>query len=240
MLQSHFLNLRSPESLARLAEWVDDEIETETVICPLKDGHRRGGRRLTNLTVALPGRRVEDIVWTWYSECLLTDRVLELFKSSGFTGFEVKPAKARYKRAKEEPPRLWELVVNGSAGVASPESGIKLMEHCPACNLSYYSSCTNPGKLIDVAQWDGTDLFTVWPLGNYIFVTQRAAQMIHHTGLTGAVLRFPGDLDFSGNRTGKISVDLSSYPPPDQRSRGGSGGSSGGNSEFSEFRGHHT
>lgn len=216
MHQPKFLHLDSGTSLRKLAEWIDDDIDTDKVVCPVSDGHQRGGKRLTNLSVALSGSSVEDIVWTWYSECLVSDRVLELFRAGGFTGFDVKPVKVRFKRSKDQPPKLWELVVTGSAGTAPPESGVKLLEHCSGCNLSYYSSCTNPSRLIDGSRWDGSDFFTVWPLGKYIFVTERVAQMIRAERLTGAALKAPGELDFSGNRTGKISVDLSSYPMPEE------------------------
>lgn len=219
MHQPMFWHFDSGPSTSKLAEWADDMDYESTVTCAINDGHQRAGKRLPHLSVSLPGSRVEDIVWTWYSECLVTDRVLELFKAHGFTGFKVKPVKVRFKRAKEEPPRLWELVVTGSAGVAPPESGIKLLEHCSGCDLSYYSSCTDPSKLIDAAKWDGSDLFNVWPLGKYIFVTERVAQMIRYEGLTGATLKLPDELDFSGNRTGRISVDVSSYPMSERSSQ---------------------
>ena len=51
--------------------------------------------------------------------------------------------------------------------------------------------CTNTAKLIDAAQWDGSDLFIVWPLPRFIFVTDPAAEIIRANRLTGAVLVEP-------------------------------------------------
>jgi hypothetical protein len=217
MNRPQFFHLGSTESLARLAEWVDAEIDTEKVVCPVNDGHQRGGKRLTNLSVSLPGHTIEGFVWTWYSECLLTDRVLELFKSSGFTGFEVKQVKARYKRSTEVPPRLWELVVTGWAGVAPPKSGIKLIEDCPVCGHKAYSAPTNLARLINPSQWDGSDFFMVWPLPKYIFTTDRVAQVIRANRVAGAVLSRPEDLSFSPDDT--IGGGRLSYWMPEERAR---------------------
>ena len=164
-------------STARLAEWVHGQVKLDSVRCPMKEGHRRGGKRLTDLTVALRGRGVEDFVWTWHSECLIQDHVLDFFHTSGFSGFDVKPVKAKFKRAaNDDPPRLWELIVTGWAGMASAESGIKLTEECRGCGLLVYSGWTDSSKLIDVSQWDGSDFFIVWPMPKFIFVTDRVAR----------------------------------------------------------------
>ena len=215
MHQPKFWNMRSAMSTSKCAEWAHDEMELETVVCPTNEGHHGPGKRLTDLSVTLPGGTVEDIVWTWYSECLVTDRVLELFKSSGFTGFEVKPAKARFKRSTEQPPRLWELIVTGWAGMASSESGIRLIEHCKNCGLTKYSAGVCPDKLIDVSKWDGNDFFMVWPLPKYVFITDRVAQIVRGNYLSGAVLTPPSELDLSGGfGPGRLS-----YHMPHQRAR---------------------
>ena len=215
MSEMQFWNLHGPNSTAKLAEWAHDEMELEQVICPADEGHRRGGRRLTDLSVTLPGGAVQDFVWTWYSECLLQDHVLELFRSNGFTGFEVKPVKAEFKRATDrKPPRLWEMVVTGWGGFAPPESGFRVIRHCEACGHTVYSGCTNPDKIIDASQWDGSDFFIVWPLPRYIFVTSRVVQAIRDNRLMGVVLRTPGELEIDGASPGRLS-----YWMPEERAR---------------------
>lgn len=212
-----FWHLGQPELTRRLAEWVDDEVELDQVICPRNPGHRRGGKRLSDLSVILPGPPVEDFVWTWYSECLIQDRVLNLFREAGLTGFEVKPVRARFRRLQSiAPPRLWELVVTGWAGMAPPESGVRLVESCPGCGLLGYSSVTNPSQLISESQWDGSDFFIVWPLVRFVFVTERAAQVVRANQLKGARLVPPRELKFSG---GTIGGGRLSYWMPEERAR---------------------
>lgn len=197
MAENSFWNLRKSDGTARLAEWVPGKINTEIVRCPNRDGHQRGGKRLSNLSVGLRGKGVQDFVWTWLSDCLIQDHVLELFRKSGFTGFDVKPVMARFKRGSEcDPPRLWELAVTGWGGMASRDSGIKLTEECLACGLLRYSRCVNPAKIIDVSQWDGSDFFMVWPMPKFIFVSDRVAKSIRENGFTGAFLVRPADLAF--------------------------------------------
>ena len=205
------------ESSSRRADWADGEVETEKIICPVSDGHQRGGKRLTDLSVTLPGNNTEDFVWTWGNECLLTDRVLELFESEGFTGFEFKPVKARYNGLKQTPPRLWELVVTGWAGIAPSESGIKIIESecCQSCGYLGYSGCLHSDKLIEESQWDGSDFFMVWPLPRFIFITDRVAEVIYREHITGAVIQSPMELDFSsGFGPGRLS-----YWMPEARAR---------------------
>jgi hypothetical protein len=201
-IQERFWCLRGSDSSARLADWAKDEVDTEKIICPIYPGHQRQGRRLSDLSLVLPRHTVEDFVWQWGSGCLIQDRVLELFKGSGFTGFEVKSARARFKRPNGWPPRLWEFVVTGWAGMAACESGIRLANSCEACGSLDYSACENSGALIDARQWDGSDFFMVWPLPLFIFVTDRVAQLIFDSRLTGAVLKKPEELDLSGDGFG--------------------------------------
>ena len=192
-----------------------------------RDGNRTGGlpnqrRTSTGRQTSdgpqrrLTGRTVQDFVWTWQSECLVQDDVLKLFKASGLTGYEVKPVKARFNRASErECPRLWEIIVTGWAGLASAESGIKLVERCNACGDLGYSGCNDPERLIDVSRWDGSDFFMVWPLPKYTFVTDRVAQIIRDNRLTGAILKQPRELDLSGGfGPGRLS-----YWMPQERAR---------------------
>src|SRR5207249_10616975 len=144
-----FWHLYGPDNNRKCAEWAD-EMDLEAVVCPADKGHQRGGKRLMDLSVLLPGERVEDFVWTWLSECLIQDRVLNFLREQQFTGFDVKPVKARFKdNAAGPPPKLWELVVTGWGGLAPPESGIELIYRCDACGKLKYSGLSNPEKLID-------------------------------------------------------------------------------------------
>lgn len=220
-----FWHLRGSESTRKLAEWAHGEIKSEKIVCPLDESHILSGRRLTDLSVTLPGGAVQDIVWTWLSECLLRDHVLELFRKNGFSGFDVKPVKARFKRrGADEPPRLWELVLTGWGGLARPDSGIRRVSYCPGCQFAKYSGLTDPRRLIDEAQWDGSDFFMVWPMPKFIFVTKRVADCIRDHKLGGLVLERVGDMKprgASGFSPGQLSEMM---PEPRARALGEAAG----------------
>lgn len=184
-----FWELCKPESTRKYAEWDQDVMDLEQVLCPADPAHRRGGKRLSDLNVLLPRGPIQDFVWTWQSECLIQEHVLDLFRREGFTGFAVKPVKSRFKKDGEKPPTLWELVRTGWGGLARPESGIERIRFCEACKSVKYSGLNNPKLLIDETQWDGSDFFTVWPLPLFIFITQRVVDCIRDHRLTGIALK---------------------------------------------------
>lgn len=216
MANNHFWELSKPDSTRKYAEWVDDEIETEQVICPVDPGHRRGGKRLTDLSVLLPRGTVQDLVWTWYSECLIQDHVLNLFRQEGFSGFEVKPAKARFKGSTDKPPRLWELVVTGWGGLARPESGIHRTRYCETCQSVRYSGIKDASQLIDENTWDGSDFFIVWPMPLFILISYRVADCIRDHRLSGVVLKPTEELRTVNDTIGGGRL---SYWMPESRAR---------------------
>ena len=155
--------------------------------------------------VRLAGSIVKDITWTWNHQCLIRDRVLRLFREQGFTGFGVHPVSAKWKRlrakrgeAMPEIPPIWELTPFGWGGVASEESGMKWMSTDAATGRRLYSKYTDPSKLVDENQWDGSDFFILWPLPAHIYVSDRVAQFILSEHLTGAKLTRTQDLVWPG------------------------------------------
>ena len=199
-----FWHLTYPDSTRGMA---DGSCEYEpSITCPLDSGHTRAGRQIRYRYVELTSTWIADFVWTWTSDCFLPERTLALFQEAELTGFDVRPVTVRWKvrRAQPDPedsnpgvagrvaaqvpvPRLWELVVTGRGGVAPPDSGVRLVRSCPACGSKKYSDFTDPERLIDERQWDGSDFFKVWPFG-YTFVADRVVQLIQANGLRGANL----------------------------------------------------
>ncbi len=87
---------------------------------------------------------------------------------------------------------------------------------CPDCGLLVYSSFTNPSELIDTSLWDGSDVFMVWPLPKFIFVSERVAQLVRNHHLTGVVLQRPEELQAT---SGTLSPGRLSYRMPEARAR---------------------
>jgi len=207
-----------------LADWEEGGGELEQVVCPVNPKHRRGGKRTTNLSVVFHSSELFDVMWTWGDECLIQQHVLDAFEQQAFSGFQVKPVEARFKHpVPSEPPRLWELVVTGWAGPASPESGIRLDEErsCLHCGSLHYTRPTDYSRLIDETKWDGSDFFMVWPFPKYIFVTDRVREFIQKNDLRLTQFTRPGDLQDpilqqlkSGPSPGRLS-----YWMPEDRAR---------------------
>jgi hypothetical protein len=180
-----------------LAEW-SDAVRLERIVCPVDPEHRRGGKRIGDLVIILPSPKIGDFVWTWYGECLMTDRVLNLFRKARFTGFAARPVTV--ERIKRVPrggqtvvPVLWELAVTGKGGDPHPDSGIRVFKTCDACNLVRYSSYRN-GIIVDEQQWDGSDFFTVNGYPKFTLVTERVKDLIVANGLTNCMLVPSSDL----------------------------------------------
>lgn len=216
-------NWKSPR---HRAEWDHNAMDLELVECPLYPGHKRTGKRLTNLSVVLPDRDVQNFVWTFQGECMVQDSTLEFFRDTDITGFELKPVKARFATRPEKPPRLWEIIVTGWAGMAKPESGIHYdeTESCSVCGMLRYTGLKSPAELIDETQWDGSDFFKVWPMPRFIFVTNRVVELIRKHHLTGAYPKLvtklektksfgPGRLRYymSDDRAKELGIPLGIY-----------------------------
>lgn len=138
------------------------------------------------LTIDLPSPNIGDFLTTWGGLQIITDKVAQLFKEQGFSGYELKPVRINKIKRMRKPkpiPKLWEFVVTGFAGMAPIESGVKLTYKCEACNHIEYSSCTNVSALIDMYQWDGSDFFSVYPMGSFL-VTERVKNLIEEKKLT--------------------------------------------------------
>jgi hypothetical protein len=211
----HMSRLRTTSKY--LAEWNNEEMADalESVFCSADEGHRHGGSRLSDLSLILPDTEVQDFVWTWQSECLVTENTLEWLHANGFTGFEVKPVRAKFRKSKKSPPVLWELIVTGWAGLAKAESGIGLDESrsCRVCGYLRYTGLESPRELIDPNRWDGSDFFMVWPLPRFIFISDRLAQAILERDLVGVQVRPVPEI---GRMDGFAPGRLHYYMPDDR------------------------
>jgi hypothetical protein len=181
-----FWFLRAPSREQPVEEAPDSK--HEIIICPADEGHRRGGSVVGGLSVILDPSGVRDFVWTWGNDILVSQRVLDLFKEYRVTGFQPMPAKTSYpKPITARPPKLFEFIVTGWGGWAAPAAGVSLVESCPACGDKIYT-IAEPSRLIDPAAWDGSDLFLVWPLPGYRFVSDRLAAILRQEKASGVEL----------------------------------------------------
>ncbi len=168
----------------------DAIVGEEIIPCPLDPGHPGiGWYRINDLVAKLRSPKVRDVMNTWHSDYIITDRVATMFKEQGFTGYELRhvdvklPQTDRFRRV--IPPVLWELKATGWGGIAPESSGIKLVTICPGCCYTHYTALLHPEHLIDESQWDGSDFFFVWPMPGFIFITERVKDYVKEKRLKG-------------------------------------------------------
>jgi hypothetical protein len=214
MISQLFWHLDAPDE--RLAKEAPDT-NYEKVICPADPEHQRAGKRISNLSVILDSRGVRDFTWTWFSDMLVSRKVLDLFKKYRVTGYETAPAKASYRTGIQvRPPDLFELVVTGWGGWAAPAASVRLESSCPACGDKEYL-ITNPTRLIDPAAWDGSDLFIVWPLPRFRFASSRLASILRKENVSGVKLVPAAKIPLErGETVGPASI---TYWMPEGRAR---------------------
>lgn len=225
-----FWRLNQPNSTRGMAETDNSELKRlETQYGEMMPWFRMC--RVPNVPqpIKLGGSSVKDFTWTWYCQCIIQDRVLQMFRNEGFTGFQVHPISAKWKRrpkiAKhcidnvDAIPKLWELIPIGWGGVAPEESGVHLLRIRPSDRRRTYSKFTDPSRLISESQWDGSDFFILWPLAGHIFITDRVAQFIKKEKLAGAVLTRIQDMRWPGGIGDECMPGQLRYYLPEPRAR---------------------
>jgi len=171
-----------------LEEWATEyrpadvqDIDYESITCSLVPGHRRAGARIGDLHL-LTSKHIGDFIWTYMSECVVTDTVASLLTGEGLTGFRLRNASiatagSSQTKSTYSVPKVWELEVQGKGGNAHPDSGIRVLYVCPECGYKAYSSFRN-GIIVDETQWDRSDFFTVNGYRKHIIVTERVKDLI--------------------------------------------------------------
>lgn len=152
------------------SDWLVDK-------CPQNDAHVDGGTQIGETSFYVRHNyRNQMIIWAVH-ECLVHDRLIDMFKDAGFTGFRTRPATLKYLDGKIT-TNYNEFIVTGWAGIIRPESGMRLVEQCPHCHWKVYSPITNYKSLIDWSQWTGDDVFIAYPLVSRILVTERVGKFL--------------------------------------------------------------
>ncbi|MEW6350874.1 MAG: HEAT repeat domain-containing protein [Thermodesulfobacteriota bacterium] len=171
------------------AEWSDKAVGVEI---GRLSGHI--GTPVVDLTIVLTSRKVGDFVWSWYGDCIVTEATLSLFRDEGFTGFVARPVTvekikrvSRKLREQLAIPPLWELRITGKGGDAAPESGIRVRHIDEKTGGRSYTSYRN-GIIVDEANWDGYDFFTINGYPKYILVTERVKELVIARHLTNCTL----------------------------------------------------
>jgi hypothetical protein len=199
-----------------------DQNPNEVTLCPATTGwnQHRCSRRVADLELEVRHTRHDEwIVAAFCQGLVMHARLLEEFEKRSLTGYRLRPATVRFRDGSLS-REYSQLVVTGWAGVAPPESGIELIEACGQCGYKRYSALERPEHLIDWSQWTGDDFFMVWPLPNYIMITERVASVLRELTVNSYRLKDPRQLQQQysfGYTVGR----LSQYLPEDLASKYG-------------------
>ena len=193
-----------PKAAYRRPEWETvygaadvKDIKYESIICSLVPAHRRAGARIgdPHLITSSP---FGDFIWTYMSECVVTDHVMSFFREEHLKGFNprsasIASASGGRTRNTGSIPKVWELEVQGKGGNTHPDSGIHLLYVCPECGYTVYSSFQN-GIIMDKDQWDGSDFFTVNGYPKHIIITEKVKDLIIRKQFTNCAIFRSEDL----------------------------------------------
>ena len=168
--------------------------QTEQVSCPVTAGHARKRRVGTLAMQVKHNSRDERLIWLWGWGCVIHTGLATELEARGLTGFRLRPATVRFRDGILSHDYS-ELVTIGWAGIARPESGIRLLEECPGCLYRKYSALQDADLMIDWQQWSGDDLFIVWPLPAITFITKRVADALKELRVRSYSLESPRKLE---------------------------------------------
>lgn len=185
---NNFYILDDPEDLPEnhYTEYTDS-VNFEQIVCSKTKGHYRPGKRITKLSVVVPSCN-NDIIWTWYHDCLINKKVVSLLKDNNISGYILEDVFiARDKRkGKSFNKKLYNLVVVGNGGNIHPSSGYKIIEVCEQCGSKKKQDFTN-GLIVDYALWDKSDIITVKEYPKYFLVTEKVKSLFENNRITGCV-----------------------------------------------------
>jgi hypothetical protein len=219
-----YFNLHAPSSEHLLAYHLEGaERHDEVIPCPISTDHFDGRRRVNNLALEVKhNKRDEQIIWPWIPGGVVVHKqLLAEFKRHGFTGYRLKSATVRFRDGVISQDYR-ELVVTGWAGVARPESGIRIVESCPACHWKKYSGLTDVEQLIDWSKWTGEDFFIIWPFASSILITERVSELLLNLHVRSFDLRGLQDVHPIIRESGFTVARLSNFMPPDLAMKYGS------------------
>jgi len=157
---------------------------TET--CRGDPDHAKRQIRPSPLRLVFTGGVTTDFMWSQYSEAIATPRVAEAFREGGVTGCKFVPVELENTMGDEVASEFLELRVVGWGGNATASSGIRVIKECPHCQRQVFTGYTQPELIFDSSQWDGSDVFLIWPLPRYILVTSKVANILERNRFSGA------------------------------------------------------
>ena len=161
------------------------KLKTTTKPCSFDPSHNILERWERPLEVIAPVRPFTDFEWTVYGDLIVTNDVKTVLIEAGFTG--VRFRQVNFFSSSKSPfgRDSVELEVIGWGGRARKESGIEILEECPGCRRREYLGYEHPSMLFNASEWDGSDVFMIWPMPRVIFITDTVRRSILNWKFSG-------------------------------------------------------
>jgi hypothetical protein len=154
-------------------------------LCRGNPDHSERQIRPNPLRLEFRGARMADFMWTVYGEPIVTEEVVAAFRGAGITGCEFSLVELQNTLGDAVASDLYEMRSIGWGGMAAKASGIRVLEECPFCKRRVFSGYSNAGELFDLDAWDGSDVFTIWPLPRYLLSVEAVKQLLAKHRFTG-------------------------------------------------------
>ena len=164
-------------------------LSMETTLCPLNAGlpsqHAMRQRWQHPLKILAPVQRMTDFEWTVFRDIVIEKDIVDGLQKAKLSGVTFQPVQLYTTTETPIGRQAFELTVTGWGGMARPESGIRVVEECRYCKRRVYSGFTDPSQLFSPEAWDGSDLFIIWPMPKFTFITKRVADFIKQSDYSG-------------------------------------------------------
>lgn len=215
-----YFEMRPPDSESLLADAGKQasglKAQFEIAKCPITKEHVDSRKRISQLFLQVKHNyRDEMLIWPWIpNRYVVHEKLLLEFEREGFTGYRTKPAAVCFRDGSIS-SEYHEFIVVGWAGMASAESGIKLIKSCSGCHTNKYSSSNNVEAIIDWKQWTGDDFFLVWPIPLSTLITERVAKWLLQNKIKSFALGGLQDVTPAVAKFGFSPGRLSDYFPED-------------------------
>lgn len=118
-----------------------------------------------------------DFVHPSPGQIWVREKVMLVLDSAGLVGADLVPVQSSWARRSDPngtPPRLWEIVVTGSAWRQNSDE-----QSIAVCNVCGRTVFPNASQLqVDETRWDGSDFFHVDGNPNIVLVTERVRDLL--------------------------------------------------------------
>jgi hypothetical protein len=161
----------------------------KTVLCDFNPSHAARELWVKPLSIVL-NRPPLDFEFSVYGDILVSEAVRNEFINHSISGVEWREVTVfNTSDIERSDCSVWEMVIVGWGGVASPESGIVEIERCEACGRSVFSGYKLPRRILNLVDWDGTDVFAIWPLPRYVLCVGSVACFLEERSFSGIQVR---------------------------------------------------